>query len=69
MKNLTVHQKINFRSNFNPDNDSWYMRLTRPIRFTEMMSSDDRVTYSTEIPFWSELGGYFTSKTRFKNKF
>jgi hypothetical protein len=69
MKTLTVHQKINFRSNFKPESNSWFMRVKRHLVSSNMLTMDDRNTYSTEIPFWSELGGYFTKKTRFINKY
>lgn len=68
MKNLTVHQKINFRSNFKPEANDWFLRIRRHKVSSHLMSSDDRNTYSTEIPFWSELAGYFSKKGRFLNK-
>lgn len=31
MNNLSIHQKINIKSHFNPENnDLWFMRINRP---------------------------------------
>ncbi len=62
-RKLSIHEKINFRSNFRPENkDLWFSRLMRPIYHSDMIRNDERVTYSTTIPFWIEL----TTKCLFK---
>lgn len=74
MKNLTVHERINFKSHFAPIRDGGtdiynFPRIKRPDHYGHDAEKDS-YHKSFNIPYWYELqGGYFTPLDAFKNKF
>jgi hypothetical protein len=66
MENLTVHQRINFKSHYPP---LGFERIKR-IDHYSFQAEKDSNSKSFDIPYWNELqGNRFSFNSPFRNKF
>lgn len=68
MRNLTVHQRINFKSHYPSDKICGFERIKRVDPYGHYAEKNSN-SKSFDIPYWNELQGYrFTTLSAFELK-